>query len=189
MIFSSLFFNKGVLMREITKQTISDYINELRDYIDTKLDYRIQQIEASFQSLIISAIQAQKKALTFKTAIGVAIQTDDGKIFSAGNIENTSRSLDRHAEIITTEMALMAGYKKESLKVLVVNSTKYTDYACPTCAICRQWLWENTHPDLEIITINPKGSVVLVIPLRLTYPLPWPRKIYSRLREMEKCAE
>ena len=145
----------------------------------------MEKVQEEFKTLLEKAKSARLKARTFKTAVGVGVQMTDGEIFIAGNIENTSRFFDRHAEFIASEKAIMADnkkYQKKDFVALAVNTTKYTQYAVPTCAGCRQWLWENTHPDLEIITFNNK-QVVLVIPLKFVYPLPWPRQPKARIGE------
>ena len=74
-------------------------------------------------------------------------------------------------------------YKKNDFIALATNTTDYTDYSCPACSFCRQYLWDNTHPDLLLIDVRPDDSISLAMPLKLTYLLPWPKILKPRLRE------
>jgi cytidine deaminase len=172
-------------LHQPTFRELTIYSRELADYFQHKMLLRIEKVQDEFGLLLKKAKNARLKARTFKTAVGVGIQMNDGEIFTAGNIENSSRFFDRHAEFVASEKAMMADgkkYQKKDFIALAVNTTKYAQYAVPTCAGCRQWLWENTHPELEIIVFNSR-EVVLVIPLRLVYPLPWPREPKPRIGE------
>ena len=137
-----------------------------------------------YKNLIQAAIDAQAQASTFKTAVGAAVETADGNIFCGANIENLTRSLDSHAETNAINQALFAGYgRKKIVALALVYATSAENHAYPGCALCRQYMWENTHPDLLVINVSPDGTVVSAIPLRVLYPLPYPSRIPERVQK------
>ena len=77
--------------------------------------------------------------------VGVAIQTEDGKIFTGTNVENASFSLTMCAERVAIFKAISSGYR--SFSELAIASSSGT----PTfpCGACRQVLVE-FNPNLSI---------------------------------------
>ncbi len=175
-----------------TKDKLMEFYKELTDFIDT-YEERMVHTTLRHRTLIKAALDAQKTSLTFKTAVGAAVKTNDGKIFIGANIESITRSSDIHAEILAITKALQSeckpGYKREEIMAIVVTYGAKVParpdieggYAYPMCAICRQFAWENTHPDLEVIVVDPDATVIFAGPLKILYPLPYPSKVYERL--------
>jgi cytidine deaminase len=85
-------------------------------------------------------------------AVGAAILTKSGKIFTGCNVENSSFRLTICAEQAAVAAAVSAG-EKDFVKVAIV-----TDLAKPAmpCGACRQTLGE-FGSGLEIITANTAG--------------------------------
>ncbi len=163
---------------------LSNFIKNYRNYMDF--------INANFQGLAFAALEAQKKkSATFKTAVGAAVQTKGLKIFSAGNIENLSRCQDDHAEKRAVAKAIEEGCKKEQIVALCLvygNKSIGGDdiYAYPACGACRQYIWENANPQTDIIVTDPESEeMVFAAPLRILYPLPYPKweDIPQRLKD------
>lgn len=161
-----------------TKAELCRYVGEMVNFHSCWEHYQNTARE-QYAELITSALAAQKLAVTYRTAVGAATQMMDGAIFQGANKENKSRSLDIHAEISAVNHALDAGYARGRDFValaLVYGDEPITDYAYPMCGFCRQYAWENTHPELLAIVVQPNdGAVKFAGPLRVLYPLPYPR--------------
>jgi cytidine deaminase len=153
---------------------------------------RVSKTSIFYEELIKKSLEAQKRALTFATAVGAAVQTNDGKIWLGANVETRVRSLDDHAEKRAAFAALEQGYPQTQLQAIALVygseiSRQTGEYAYPLCGLCRQCLWDNTHPDLEVIVIDPDGFVIFSGPLHILYPLPYLAKVPERLRiELKK---
>ncbi|MEK9183693.1 MAG: hypothetical protein AAB890_01310 [Patescibacteria group bacterium] len=169
-----------------TKSKLMEFYKELTDFIDT-YEERIVHATLRYGKLIRAALDAQKRALTFRTSVGAAVETIKGEIFLGANVENITRCLDDHAEKRAILLALESGCKREDILALaLVYGSKITrdiegEYAYPACGYCRQYLWENTNPDLEVIALDPDGVAIFAGPLKILYPLPYPSKIAQRL--------
>jgi cytidine deaminase len=105
--------------------------------------------------LIAAARNAQSNAYApfsnFK--VGAALLTDDDKVFTGANVENSSYGLTNCAERSAVFTAVSAGQRK--FKRLAVFSS-CSPPASP-CGACRQVLYEFA-PELEIICANDKGE-------------------------------
>ena len=104
--------------------------------------------------LIQAAAKAREKSYSpySKFAVGAAILTKSGKVFTGCNVENRSFRLTICAEQAAVAAAVSAG-EKQFVKVAVV--TGLAKPAMP-CGACRQTLGEfGSH--LDIITANTDG--------------------------------
>ena len=107
-----------------------------------------------WDALIVEAKKARENAYArfsnFK--VGAALLTNDGKIFSGCNVENSSYGLTNCAERTAVFKAVSEGYTK--FKAIAV----YADSNPPAtpCGACRQVLFE-FNPDLEILCSNSMG--------------------------------
>lgn len=129
-----------------------------------------------YKNLIDAAARAREKALTFKTKVGAAIQTKDGKIYAGFNIENRIHK-GHHAEEVALIRALFEGYKGSDFEAMaIVYETSSEENPYPACASCRQYMWENTSPDLIVIAAQPDGTVLYKGRLKKLYPYPYPSK-------------
>ena len=108
------------------------------------------------KNLIKKALETRKKAYApySKFFVGAALETDDGKIYTGCNIENSSLGITVCAERVALFNAISSGARK--LRRIAVVADMKTP--CPPCGICRQALFEFA-PDLEVIMTNLKGEV------------------------------
>jgi cytidine deaminase len=88
-------------------------------------------------------------------AVGAAVRTRDGRVFTGANVENASYGLSICAERSAVAAAVNAG-ARELAAVAVATST--SPPAAP-CGMCRQTLAEFAR-DLPIALANDKGEVV-----------------------------
>jgi len=89
-----------------------------------------------------------------KFAVGAAILTKSGKIYTGANIENSSYGLTICAERVACVKAVSEGELEfEAIAV----ATRSDELASP-CGACRQFLWE--FGDMDVILINLQGKEV-----------------------------
>ena len=99
----------------------------------------------------IAAEKAYANYSRFK--VGAALLTDDGKIFTGCNVENSSYGLTVCAERVAVFKAVSEGFS--SFKAIVVY-TKARPPARP-CGACLQVVSE-FGSELEICCVNPEGD-------------------------------
>lgn len=88
-----------------------------------------------------------------KFAVGAAIQTGSGRIFTGTNIENVSFGLTLCAERAAIAAAIAAGERNICVLALVTDSSK----PVVPCGACRQVLAE-FNPSLTIISATLSGN-------------------------------
>jgi len=84
-------------------------------------------------------------------AVGAAIETEQGRVYSGCNVENVSFGLSICAERVAAFAALAEGDRQ--WRALAVVSS---DGSVP-CGACRQVLAEFADPELRIHTATPDG--------------------------------
>jgi cytidine deaminase len=87
-------------------------------------------------------------------AVGAALQTRRGKVYTGCNVENASYGLTVCAERVALLKALSEG-ETEFQRIAVVADTKAPT---PPCGPCRQLLWEYAG-DLIIVLGNLQGPL------------------------------
>lgn len=93
--------------------------------------------------------------------VGAALLTDDKKIYTGCNIENSSYGATNCAERTAFFKAVSEG-KKEFAAIVIVGGPKgeIKDY-CPPCGICRQVMVEFCQKDFQIILAkSPEDFIV-----------------------------
>lgn len=107
------------------------------------------------EELITRARNAQKNAYApfsqFK--VGAALLTDDGKIYSGCNVENSTYGATNCAERTAVFTAVCDGARSFQ-KIVVVTDSE--DPIMP-CGICRNVLYEFS-PNMEIIAVGASGK-------------------------------
>jgi cytidine deaminase len=86
-------------------------------------------------------------------AVGAAVETGDGRIFSGCNIENASYGLTVCAERVAIWKALSEGVRAFRQVVVVTEAPQIT----PPCGACRQIIWEYCG-DIAVTCSNRTGS-------------------------------
>ena len=86
-------------------------------------------------------------------AVGAALESADGTVFTGCNIENASYTPTICAERTAIFKAVSEGYRDFKRIVIAGRSEDY----CVPCGVCRQVMQEFA-PDLEVICLNGKGE-------------------------------
>lgn len=112
------------------------------------------------KELLAAALAARKNAYApySKFAVGAAVRTADGKIFTGCNVENASYGLSCCAERCAIFAAVGAGERK-FIALCVAADTK--EPVSP-CGACRQVMTEFKIP--EIILANTNGDIKIYTP-------------------------
>jgi cytidine deaminase len=107
------------------------------------------------QTLLDAAWKARENACCAFShfAVGAAIETSDGSIYSGCNIENASYGLTVCAERVAIWKALSEGVREFRRIVVVTEASTLT----PPCGACRQIIWEYCR-DIPVTASNRKDS-------------------------------
>ena len=107
------------------------------------------------EKLIQAALEMLERSYApySRFAVGAALETEDGSLFTGCNVENASYGLTICAERTAAVKAVSEGQRR--FKRIVIAS-RGEDYCYP-CGACRQVLRE-FGPDMEIICLNGKGE-------------------------------
>jgi len=107
-----------------------------------------------YTELIQAALDARKTAYTPYShyTVGAALLTEEGIIFTGGNIENASYGATNCAERTAVFKAVSEGYRKWKAIAIAggMEGECPTDYAYP-CGICRQVMKEFAAEDFMVI--------------------------------------
>jgi cytidine deaminase len=108
----------------------------------------------SYNELKAAALQARKNAYApySKFAVGAAVLTKSGEIFSGCNVENVSLGLTICAERAAVAAAVARGHR-EFVALAIVTDSK--EPAAP-CGACRQVLAE-FNPAIQMISSTIQG--------------------------------
>jgi len=111
--------------------------------------------DKKIKELIGAASAARKNSYSpySEFAVGAALLTDDGKIFSGCNVENASYGLTNCAERTAIFKAVSEGYKKFKAIAIVLDAP---DYGAP-CGACRQVIYE-FGKDIDVIMATVSGK-------------------------------
>jgi len=86
--------------------------------------------------------------------VGAALLTEDGTLFTGGNVENASYGLSICAERNAFSRAVLEGYKRVRAVAIVVD----TEVPTPPCGMCRQTMAEFAAPGMEVRSRNLEGK-------------------------------
>lgn len=113
------------------------------------------------EKLIQRAKEAQNSAYIpySKFAVGAALLTEDGDIFTGCNVENISYGLSICAE--RTAIVKMISEKGPQTKIKAIACTTKADIPCSPCGACRQVIQEFTNPDGVVIYKGEKDFVTV----------------------------
>ncbi|MFA6596301.1 MAG: cytidine deaminase [Ignavibacteriaceae bacterium] len=102
------------------------------------------------------AIEAKKTALPTYSHfhVGAALLTEDGKIYSGGNIESSSYGLTICAERTAIFKAISEGERKFSAIAIAGDTVGY----CSPCGACRQII-SDLCKDIDIVLVNQKKEI------------------------------
>ncbi|MBA2434974.1 MAG: cytidine deaminase [Verrucomicrobiota bacterium] len=111
------------------------------------------------------AVRQQAYAPYSKFAVGAALLTDSGDVFTGCNVENASFGLTICAERVAVTAAVAAGSRKFAGIALVADTAE----PVLPCGACRQFLAE-FNPQLEIYCSGRDRHQVFVLPDLLPSP-------------------
>jgi cytidine deaminase len=114
------------------------------------------------------AVKAKERSMpTYsKFRVGSALLTNDGKVFTGGNIESSSFSLTICAERVALFKALSEGERNFTAIAIASDDNDY----CPPCGACRQVL-NDFCGNIEVILMNHSNELKI---FRLGDLLPHP---------------
>jgi len=106
------------------------------------------------EELISAALEARSRAYApySEFRVGAALLTEDGRVFTGGNVENISFGLTMCAERVAIGCAVQSGTCRPSLLAIAADSAE----PVVPCGACRQVLAE-FNPDLHIISSTLGG--------------------------------
>ena len=87
--------------------------------------------------------------------VGAALLTEDGKIFTGTNVENSSYGLSICAERVAVFNAVSNGYRRFKKIAIITLEGK----GIMPCGACRQVLAEFSD-NIEVVTLDKDGNVV-----------------------------
>lgn len=92
-------------------------------------------------------------------AVGAALLTEDGTVFTGCNVENASYSVTVCAERVALCTAVAAGYRKFKA-IAVAGGRDHSELTvCPPCGLCRQALAEFCGSELSVILSDGEGGI------------------------------
>ncbi|XP_065367661.1 cytidine deaminase-like [Calliphora vicina] len=114
------------------------YINGTREESNVK---EFENLDASIQELIMAAVEARKNAYCpySNFAVGAALRTADGSIYTGCNIENGAYTAGICAERTAAAKAISEG--KRDFVACAVVAQQEGAFTTP-CGVCRQFLAE-----------------------------------------------
>ena len=123
------------------------------------------------QALVDSALSAREKSYCPYSgfAVGAALLTEEGTVYTGANIESASYTPTVCAERVAMFTAIHRGERKFSA-IAVVGGKKDAAVSayCAPCGVCRQVLSEFCSPDLPVILFD--GNAMKSIPLSTLLP-------------------
>ena len=97
-------------------------------------------------------------------AVGAALQSEDGQIFTGANIESATHTPTVCAERVAMFSAVHAGVRRfRAIAVVGGKADEPISQLCPPCGVCRQVLAEFCDPDFCIILSDGTQSQVLTL--------------------------
>ena len=110
----------------------------------------------TYEQLVELAKGARLKAYApySKYKVGAALLTEDGKVYTGCNVENSSYGITICAERTAVANAISDGHRKFKAVAVVTASSP----PGPPCGICRQTLAEFT-PEMVVILANIHGEM------------------------------
>lgn len=110
----------------------------------------------NWEPLLAAAIEVRRRSHSpySRFAVGAAVLTEEGAIFSGANVENRSFGVTLCAERSAFAAAVSAGHR-QFRGVAIVTETSPPG---PPCGICRETMTEFCAPEMPILLSNPQGE-------------------------------
>lgn len=124
-----------------------------------------------YAKLMQAAIQAREKAWCPYShfAVGAALLTADGRIFTGCNVENGSYSLGVCAERTAIFKAVSEGYREfRAIAICGAPEGEAPEKPCPPCGACRQVMTEFCGEDFEVVLTDRVYTLGELLPVQFT---------------------
>ena len=110
----------------------------------------------NWEPLLAAALAARSHSHSpySRFAVGAAVETESGEIFSGANVENRSFGVTLCAERSAFAAAVSAGHRTFR-GVAIVTSTSPPS---SPCGLCRETMSEFCSPEMPILLFNPQGE-------------------------------
>jgi len=119
------------------------------------------------QELSQAAWVARDKAIIFgNTKVGVALYTDDQKIFTGCNVEQIFRINDVHAEVNAISNMVTAGYKHFYVILIAAKRKKFTP-----CGSCMDWIMQFGGPNCTVAFQSNTSAEIITYRAKEIMPL------------------
>uniref|UniRef100_A0A336MIW9 cytidine deaminase n=1 Tax=Culicoides sonorensis TaxID=179676 RepID=A0A336MIW9_CULSO len=154
-------------------------VYEIRDLDDLTEDWLKEKLkklkrgpaplDKDVQELINAAVEARKRAYIPYSgfAVGSALRSKTGEIFTGCNIENAAFAPSICAERTALAKAVSEGHREFTACVVIANQEK--NYTAP-CGVCRQTLIEFVDKDIPVYLAKPVPVNVLITSLFTLLP-------------------
>ncbi len=126
-----------------------------------------------YSLLIEKALDARKRSYCPYSgiAVGAALMTNDGKIYTGANIEAAAYSPTVCAERVAFFHAVHEGEREfAAIAVVGAKADEEPSYEFPPCGVCRQVMTEFCRGDFEIVLFDGEKTSVYtldeILPLR-----------------------
>lgn len=123
------------------------------------------------EQLLKAAAEARKQAYCPYShfAVGAALLTKDGRIYTGCNVENGSYSLGCCAERTAVFKAVSDGCREfTAIAISGAPEGEAPDVPCPPCGACRQVLAEFCGDDLRISLADRDYTLGELLPVRFS---------------------
>ncbi len=119
--------------------------------------------DSMYNTLLRKAEETRKNAYCIYSgfAVGAALLTESGEIYTGCNIENASYPVGICAERVAFAKAVSDGYQNFKAIAIVGGET-----SCPPCGMCRQFMSEFCKDDFEIILTDKIYTLGALLPVR-----------------------
>ena len=118
------------------------------------------------QQLIDAAINARQRSYSpySNFAVGAALLTQNGKIYSGANIESASYTPTVCAERVSFFNAITNGEREfQGIAIVGGKASDAISAYCSPCGVCRQVMAEFCDPDFEIILFDGTAPKVYTL--------------------------
>lgn len=119
-----------------------------------------------YTQLVEKAIKAREMSYCpySSFAVGAALLSSDGTVFTGANIENSSYTPTVCAERVAFFSAIHSGHR-DFCAIAIVGGKSGEDICavCPPCGVCRQVMGEFCTSDFEIVLSDGKEIKVLTL--------------------------
>ena len=129
------------------------------------------------EALVKKAIEAREKSYSPYSyfAVGAALLTDSGKVYTGANIESSSYSPTVCAERVAFFTAVHNGERNfKKIAIVGAGSGEEINAIAAPCGVCRQVMAEFCSEDFEILLYN--GTQIKVYKLGELLPISFTKK-------------